>query len=222
MKKFVLYTARFGKPGRFNIPGISIPGVDRFCFTDLKVRKGCHQMFPLRKEQSFKNDFYNVVKMNLDHISNMPIRKQRFVKICIPDEIFDNYEYSAYIDVKRPCAIDFEWILSYMKKNSDFLTRVHPERVCAYKEGEWLINRGKYDSENIEKQLRFYRRQYFPVHYGLFHTSILFRRHTKRLKEFCNFWWQQLERYSYRDQVSLPYVAWKHVREISVFPRRQK
>lgn len=222
MKKFVLYTARFGEPGRFNIPGMVPPNVDRFCFTDLKVKSGCHQMIPLRKEEEFKNDFYDVVKMNLNHISPMPIRRQRFVKICIPDEIFNNYEYSVYLDCKRPADVDFNWILWFMELNGDFLTRRHPERECLYDEGKWLIEKEKYDTETIKKQLRFYRKEKYPRHNGLYHTSILFRRHTDRLKEFSNLWWEQIEKYSYRDQVSLPYVAWKHNRRISLFPRRRK
>lgn len=222
MKKFILYTARFGTPGRFNIPKISIPNVDRVCFTDLDVENGCHQIFPLRKGKEFRNDFYDVVKMNLNHVSSMPIRRQRFVKICIPDEIFNNYEYSVYLDVKRPIGIDFEWILSYMKRKSDFLIRIHPERDCAYDEGNWLIRKGKFDTEAIQKQLTFYRTEGFPLHAGLYHTNPLLRRHTPSMKEFSNLWWEQIKKYSYRDQVSLPYVAWKHDMRISLFPRREK
>lgn len=218
MKKFVLYTARFGEPGRFNIPEVSIPDVDSFFFTDLDIKEGKHQGIPIRKNQYVRNDVYEVKKMNLDHLP--PIRRQRQVKICIPDEIFNNYEYSVYIDCKRPLAVDFEWLLSFLVPDSDFATRLHRrKRDCIYEEGKICIERGMDSRENISKQLDFYESEGYPVHNGLYWTTILFRRHTERLKTFSMFWWMQLEKYSLRDQISLPYVAWKHKMKISICAR---
>ena len=218
MKKFVLYTARFGEPGRINIPEISIPDVDRFFFTDLDVEEGCHQRIPIRKNQYIRNDFYEVKKINLDHLP--PIRRQRYVKIIIPNEIFNNYEYSVYVDCKRPLAVDFEWLLNFLVPQSDFATRLHRrKRDCIYEEGKICIERAMDNEETISRQLDFYKREGYPVHNGLYWTTILFRRHTERLKMFSMFWWMQLERYSLRDQISLPYVAWKHGMKISICAR---
>ena len=217
MKKFVLYTARFGEPSTFYIPKISISDVDRFCFTDLNIEDGCHQMIPVKNGLYFKNDFYQVRKMNLNHL--VSIMRQRFVKTYIPDEIFDNYEYSVYVDCKRKSLIDFEWLLSFMEPGSDFVTRQHKTRDCVYEEGRACIEKGKDDEATILKQLDFYRKENYPVHNGLHYSFILLRRHTKRMKMFSILWWEQLERYSFRDQISLPYVAWKHGMKISICAR---
>lgn len=218
MKKFVLYTARFGSPGRFNFPEISIPDIDKFCYTDLDIKEGCHQKIPVRRNQSIKNDFYHVKKMRLDSIA--AVRRQRWVKICIPDEIFDNYEYSFYVDCKRPFKIDFEWLLSHLGPRSDFMTRLHRrKRDCIYEEGKICIERGLGDPTDISRQLKFYEDKGYPFHNGLYWTTILIRRHTVKLKMFSMLWWKQIEKYSHRDQISLPYVAWKHGMKISVCPR---
>ena len=204
MKKFVLYTAIFGKMGRgVHTPEVSIPDVDRFCFTDLDI----------------ESDFYQIKKMNLNHLSSISIRQQRFTKICIPDEIADNYEYSVYVDCKRESVIDFEWLLSFMEPHSDFVTRRHKTRNCVYEEGRVCIERKRDDEAIILKQLDFYRNEDYPAHNGLHYSYILLRRHTRRLKKFSRLWWGQLERYSHRDQISLPYVAWKHNEVISICPR---
>lgn len=203
MKKFVLYTAIFGRPGRFNVPKISIPDVDRFCFTDINV----------------KSHFYQLKKMNLN--SFLSVRRQRWVKICIPDEIFDNYEYSVYVDCKRPISIDFDYLLNCMEPGSDFLTRQHRRRSCAYDEGMFCIDRKKDYKSVILKQLEFYRSQKFPTHNGLHATGLLVRRHTEKMKEFSRQWWQQVERYSHRDQISLPYMAWKYDMKISLCGRHR-
>ncbi len=203
MKKFALYTAIFGKMGRFNTPNISIRDVDRFCLTDLNV----------------KSHFYQIKKMELDHL--ISVRRQRFVKICIPDEIFDNYEYSVYVDCKLPYSIHFDKFLSCMEADSDIVTRQHRRRSCAYDEGEFCIERKKDVKAVILKQLEFYKSQNYPAHNGLHASGLLIRRHTKRMKEFSERWWQQIERYSHRDQISLPYVAWKYGMKISICGRHK-
>ena len=215
-----MYTARFGTPGRFRGHDNSMPDVDRFYFTDVDMKEGCHQMIPVKKDREIKNDFYNVKRMNLDHIS-MPIKRQRYVKIYIPDEIFDNYEYSIYVDTKRPVFIDFEWWLSHLKDDSDFLIRQHPARDCAYAEAAWLIKKGWFDEANISRQVEFYKKDGFPPHNGLYYSAHIFRRHTKALREFSKLWWKQIEEFSYRDQISLPYAVWKHNVKVSFIPRRR-
>jgi len=202
MKKFVLYTAIFGKMGRgVHTPEISIPDVDRVCFTDLDI----------------KHDFYQIRKMNLDPL--VAVRRQRWIKICIPDEIFDNYEYSVYVDCKRESVIDFEWMLDFMESESDFVTRQHKTRDCVYDEGQVCIEKRIDDEATILKQLDFYRKENYPIHNGLHYSYILLRRHTKRMKGFSRLWWGQLEKYSFRDQISLPYVAWKYDMKISICAR---
>jgi len=202
MKKFVLYTAVFGKLGRcVHVPKVSIFDVDRFCFTDLDI----------------ESDFYQIEKKNLNPL--IAVRRQRFIKICIPDEIFDNYEYSVYVDCKRESVIDFEWILDFMEPGSDFVTRQHKTRDCVYDEGQVCIEKRIDDEAIILKQLDFYRRENYPAHNGLHYSYILLRRHTERMKKFSRLWWAQVEKYSFRDQISLPYVAWKHNMKISICAR---
>ncbi len=201
MKKFVLYTARFGIMRYIHTPKISIPDVDRFCFTDLDI----------------ESDFYKIRKMNLNPLAS--IRQQRFVKICIPDEIFDNYEYSVYVDCKRASVIDFEWLLGFMESESDFVTRQHKTRDCVYDEGKACIEKRRDDEALILKQLDFYKRENYPAHNGLHYSYILLRRHTESLWGFSRLWWEQLEKYSHRDQISLPYIAWKHGMKISICAR---
>lgn len=220
MKKFVLYTAIFGEPGRFTFPEVSSKNVDRFCFTDFDIAEGCHQEIPVRKGRFVQNDFYEIKKMNISDM--LPIKKNRMVKILIPDELFDNYEYSVYVDCKRPKRVDFGAFLKSLKPGSDFMTREHKMRDCVYYEGEYVANKERTHpvlKAEIEKQLVFYKKMKYPAHNGLYNNSILFRRHTEKMKEFSLLWWKQIEKYSYRDQVSLPYVAWKHKVKISTYTR---
>ena len=203
MKKFAFYTAAFGRLGKSRTPELTVPDTDRFFYTDLDIN----------------DNFYQMRRMDLDYLS--PVMRQRFIKICIPDEIFDNYEYSLYVDRKHPIKIDFDYFLSCLEPGSDFATRLHryKRRICIYEEGKVCIEKGKGNKVDILKQLEFYRKENYPIDNGLYATFIVFRRHTKRLKEFSRLWWEQLERYSFRDQISLPYLAWKHGMKISICER---
>lgn len=197
MKKFVIYTAIFGKMSRFRRPTLVASDVDRICFTDLDI----------------ENDFYQMKERRLDHLS--PAKRNRLVKIWIPDEIFDNYEYSFYVDYKHPATVDFDWLLNHLEPQSDFLARVHPRRDCIYDEGIVCVEKRKDKEEIIMKQLDFYKHENYPTRNGLYAAFWLFRRHTKKLREFSRLWWGQVKQYSLRDQISLPYVAWKHDMKIS-------
>ncbi len=222
-KKFVIYTAHFGRAGRYRRHEKSLPNVDMIYFTDVEnVEAGCNKIIPVGKGRTVKNDIYEIRKMNLDFIKDSPIKRQRFVKICIPDEIFDNYEYSVYLDIKRPHFIDLDYTLSCLEEGTDILLARHRERDCAYKEAEFLLRKGFYDSEAIKRQVAFYRWERFPEHAGLWRSGLIFRRHTTQLKAFSRLWWEQVERFSYRDQISLPYTIWKYDMPFSTFPRRRR
>ncbi len=218
MKKIAVYTAVFGKPTRFNFPDISPLDMDKFCYTDFNIKSGCHQMIPTKKHGPILNNFYDVKKINLNHL--LPIVANRFIKICIPDEIFDNYEYSFYSDSKRPVSIDLGHLIDCMRLDTDFLARRHRDkRDCVYEEGLYCIKIKKDTEANIMKQLDFYRSENYPEHNGLYEATWLLRRHTKKLKEFMALWWGQIVRFSHRDQISLPYVAWKYGMEINKYKR---
>lgn len=214
MKKFVLYTAIFGRFGRFNIPIISIEDIDKFCYTDMDTNKNMARVMPVRRNRFVRNDFYKIKQMRLDHLEAR--RRQRWVKICIPDEMFNNYEYSVYVDCKRPITVNFDYLLTCMKPGSDFLVRRHDKRDCIYDEGAKCIKKRLDNPRTIRKQLDSYRSEGYPTHNGLMSTFLLIRRHTQALKEFSKLWWAELEKHSVRDQLSLPYVAWKNDVNISL------
>ena len=220
MKRLVLYTAIFGRPRRFNFPKVSTLDIDRICYTDLNVKEGCHQMMLGKRSKTFLNDFYEIKKMRLPHLA--PMKANRFVKICIPDELFDNYEYSIYSDAKHPFTFDFDHMLGCLEPGSDFLIRKHrSKRDCAYDEGLYCIERRKDTEANIMRLLNFYKHENFPAHNGLYDAGWILRRHTKALRQYMKLWWEFVYSYSERDQISLPYLIWKYGMEVSLWKRAE-
>jgi len=203
MKKFVIYTGVFGKPCRSRIPSISSQDYDAICYTDIEI----------------ENDFYKVKPFHKSDLD--PVRRNRFVKIMIPDELFDNYEYSLYIDYKHPLKVDFNWLMKCLGNKYDFLVSKHPKRNCIYEEGDVCLAKGKGDRIEILDQLELYRSKGYPKNNGLYANYWIFRRHTTQLKEIMAIWWKHVLNYSHRDQLSLPYILWENNYKISMYKRRK-
>ena len=211
LKKLAIYTALFGEfdtlydplghlDGMYHFNG---HGIDRFYFTDLDMNGRIS---------------YAVVKKNLDYLSF--VKRQRKVKIIIPDEIFDNYEYSMWVDCRPKLVIDPYFFLDYL--DTDFLIMGHSCRRCLYDEGKVCVMNSKARESVISKQLDYYRGKEYPTQNGLYYTGFMVRKHTKELKELMNSWWGEVRKFSHRDQVSLPYVLWKHKFDITLFPENLK
>jgi hypothetical protein len=85
------------------------------------------------------------------------------------------------------------------------LVREHRDRNDIYEEAEVCIRSGR-DSRAVAEQIDAYRKQGYPSGDGLYINSVLFRKPTDEVTALNKAWWQQIEKYSFRDQLSLPYV----------------
>jgi len=66
------------------------------------------------------------------------------------------------------------------------------------------------DPEICLNQLLQYYKEGFPVMgYHHFETGVLIRINNKTTQAFNEMWWEQINKYSLRDQISCPYVVWK-------------
>lgn len=59
--------------------------------------------------------------------------------------------------------------------------------------------------------MKLYIEEGFPEHYGLTENSIIYRNHNSdKIISIMDEWWQFIENYSKRDQLSLFYILWKN------------
>ena len=63
--------------------------------------------------------------------------------------------------------------------------------------------------ENILAQAEFYLRQNLPAESGLYELSTIIRKNTQVVREMEMMWWEQICKFSSRDQISFPYVLWR-------------
>ena len=179
----------------YQIPSISIEGVDYIYFTD------GNSPFQIQEP-------WYVHLLDDEHLDNR--RRSKRPKLnphSIPT--LANYKYLIWVDgdmgIYNPNFV--EDMFSFMKNG--FVVSPHfDNRHCAY--GEATIRPPKYAKEPLDEQVAFYRQEGFPENFGLYECGVSLRDMTNpKVKELGELWHQQNLDWSYQDQVSLPYCLWK-------------
>lgn len=136
-------------------------------------------------------------------------RKNRFCKINA-HKIFPQYRYSIYFDGNMQLE---QTIIAFIKKlpETRLITLCPNYWNSVYREMISILQNGRDDEQIIRKQAEDYWLSGMPDDYGGFMCGILIREHNNPVcVKIMSEWWEQLEKYSKRDQVSLPYALWKN------------
>lgn len=149
----------------------------------------------------------------LPYMNSDTTRNSRYPKMH-PHVLFPEYEQSIYIDAnivfKDNKIFD---AAEQMSRRDDVFMAIppHRRRDCAYDELEECLRIGKDNPEVLLRHKEFLEKEGFPHHMGLTENGVIFRKHNdKRCIKVMNDWWNMLEKYSRRDQLSLQYVLWKN------------
>lgn len=150
----------------------------------------------------------DINKFKLDDLGNG--EKNRFIKMH-PHLLFSEYDFSLYVDGNIRIMTDVLPLVEQM--GGSFLgVHRHNLRDCIYTEAN-VIMRGKRFAkikDAVIKQVAAYKQEGFKNHQGLYENPILIRKHNdKRCIELMESWWAEMNRYTMRDQLSLPFVIWK-------------
>lgn len=191
MKK-VIYTVLLGNY-KLNEPKYRHKDWELICFTDKNIKS--------------KN--WNIVRVEGGR------KKSREIKIR--SNKYLDYDICLYLDAKFTikCNIN-DFINEYLKK--DLAVMKHNKRKCAYDEGHFCIKIGKDKKRTILNQLNYYKTEGFPEEFGLYAPGIMIKRNTKEVNRFMKLWYNEVEKYSYRDIISFSYVLWKNPIELNLMP----
>ena len=85
----------------------------------------------------------------------------------------------------------------------------HPDRRCLYDEATFCARHRKDDPRILKSQAARYRQAGMPAGWGLPETRVVIRRNTAQVQWINETWWNEIDRGSCRDQVSVPFVCWK-------------
>lgn len=140
-----------------------------------------------------------------------PARASRRAKLR-PHRHFPDEEWSLWLDNKSRLRRDPLEVLAAAREGAaaDFLAFRHFRRDCVYDELQTAWENGLDDHAVLKERARTYRAEGMPRHFGLIEGHFLLRRHhAPDLVRFGERWFEHVLRYSRRDQVSFPYLAWR-------------
>lgn len=183
----IVYTANYGGKDKMHTPRVT-----RLWNKDLK--------FVYFTDQAVESNVWDVRVIEYNHED--PNRIAKWYKLH--SHVLFPGEETLWVDSsmvvrKDPTKLFQGW--------DDMILRNHPLRTNIYEEAEICIKEGL-DAEAVRRQILDYARGGCPKEAGLYINGILLRKPTSVTADLNEQWWQQIEKWSNRDQISLPYVVW--------------
>lgn len=120
--------------------------------------------------------------------------------------------------LKAQTIENLESIVEASLEHTNLAALKHEHRDCSYEEGLVCKKLNLDDSTTIKDQL-FYYYKVVPTHVGLISAGFLIRRHNEpSMIEFESIWWDQILRFSHRDQISFGYAIHKTALPYTLLP----
>lgn len=198
MKQFAIYTACIGGYDDIHQPEVVDERFDYYLFTD-DVEEKQIGVWKVR---------------HVEYTNPDKTRIARWVKTH-PCELLSEYTTTLWMDSSLQIISQkvYDRYVELVNNNVDVASVKHPKRDCIYEEAFEVASRqypGALEYEDIALKWchQLWKEQY-PMHNGLFETSILFRRNNTVVNELDDLWWECININSKRDQLSFNYVLWK-------------
>ncbi|MCK5017019.1 MAG: DUF616 domain-containing protein [Candidatus Peribacteraceae bacterium] len=152
---------------------------------------------------------WKVIKVDRSVIDN-PRKLARYYKIN-SHKVLPPHDISLWLDARYIIDTDavYKFIVKFKKNDISCFSYPYDKRDCLYKEAIICATNGMSNLKLIYNQVARYRDEGFPKHYGLFATGIMIRQNTNKVAKFNEIWWNEIENYSHRDQISQCYASWK-------------
>ena len=134
-------------------------------------------------------------------------RNAKIYKV-LPHLMCPGYDYYFWVDSTHEVIQHPEKIISEYLKDGIIGVFNHTHRNCVYDEGA-IVASLKYDDPKIVyDQLNYYESIKYPRHNGLYELPVSIRKNTPEIQRLNLRWWEQICKYSSRDQISFPVVLW--------------
>lgn len=191
--KLTVYTSIIGDYDDLKDPEYLSDNIEYICFTNN------------RKIQSKVWDVRYI-----DNKEESNVHMARKIKI-LPHMFMDIKGKVVWVDAK--CIIK-QSLLDYIEnyqKSSNILCFPHFGRDCIVDEAAVLTGIRPDQKKESFIQVAKYLQEGMPLNYGLYETACLVRDMSDpAVRDLMEQWWYEVSHYSYRDQISLPYIFWKN------------
>lgn len=193
-EKVAVYTAITGCCDKLADPEYMTPEVDYICFTD---------------NPHLRSDVWDIRLLPSSDLDN--IRKAKLPKI-LPHRLLPDHQVSLWIDGNICLKNDLRPLVSSSLNKLNMALFRHPEnRESVESELQSCVRLNKDNPEILNKQMHHYKTSGMPINQPPPTCMVIFRRHNHpEIKFVMEAWWNEIMTHSFRDQISFPYIAWKH------------
>jgi hypothetical protein len=127
--------------------------------------------------------------------------------LCIPQALNIDFDYIVWHDGTHQLAVNPDEIIKEYGDADMYVFR-HAQRRCLYQEAAAVIE-AKMDMEELVKnQIAFYQTVGMPPYFGLFEMGCYIRKVNQVTIDFGLAWFEQVAKFSSRDQLSFPFILW--------------
>ncbi|PKI37631.1 hypothetical protein CRG98_041924 [Punica granatum] len=152
-------------------------------------------------------------------VHNIPFsdaRRNGKVPKLLLHRLFPNVRYSIWIDGKLELVVDPYQVLERFlwRQNASFAISRHYKRFDVFEEAEANKAAGKYDNSSIDFQIDFYRKEgltpyseaKLPITSDVPEGCVIIREHIPITNLFTCLWFNEVDRFTSRDQLSFSTV----------------
>ncbi|XP_072989316.1 probable hexosyltransferase MUCI70 [Typha latifolia] len=163
-------------------------------------------------------------------VRDLPFSDQRLngkIPKLLSHRLFPEARYSIWVDSKSQFRRDPIGVLEALlwRTNSTLAISEHGARSSLYDEAKAIVKKHKATPQEVELQLNQYRQEGFPddKRYNgkkaLAEASIIVREQTPSTNHFMCLWFNEVVRFTSRDQLSFPYIMRRlNMSGINMFP----
>ncbi|XP_051149828.1 probable hexosyltransferase MUCI70 [Andrographis paniculata] len=177
------------------------------------------------------DDNHFVGKWRIVIVRDLPFSDQRLngkIPKMLPHRLFPNARYSIWVDSKSQFRRDPLGVLEALlwRSNDELAISEHGARSSVYDEAKAVVKKNKATPEEVDVQITQYQKDGLPTdkrfngNKALNEASIIVKKHTPVVNLFMCLWFNEVVRFTSRDQLSFPYVLWrlKELKRINMFP----
>ena len=192
-EKIVVYTSITGTYDDLKEPQFLDDNITYVCFTN---------------NRKIKSKTWNVEYVQSDVLDDMHLAKHFKLE---PHTYFAEYDTSVWVDGKFLIQDDLRKYIKLYEKKEPILCFPHPIRNCIYSEVGSCLHYGKGNKEDLIKQMSYYYSRGYPFEFGLYEMGCIVRNHNdEKVKMLMKDWEEQINMFSYRDQISFPFICWEN------------
>ncbi|HJU23745.1 MAG TPA: glycosyltransferase domain-containing protein, partial [Casimicrobiaceae bacterium] len=142
----------------------------------------------------------------------------------LPHRFLPGYDVSIWIDATLAFRrnVDLDALLDrFLASGRPFQVRAHPYRRCTYDEALQVHRNAKDTAANVLRLVEYLKQNRFPRNLGLTENNFLLRlHHDARVIRFSERWWQLVQEFSRRDQLTFMFAAWREGLDVDIIDDR--